>query len=520
MNDFLREKLCELLAAHGRPLLNDRERCEALLWQAAGDNSQGMFALLGGLQRKVPHALLTAPPERRDEALLAKLTQRLVKDLGLDEPAARWAVECWVLAVAPVPFQPRSPDDPPPEEDFGAALEDLLPVQSFGPPAPQPREPTRVPGKTVVKSFLEKLPLFPTAVIGSLPRPAWLLDVLKEYLAGRVPRSEWGQACDHAVPSAVGLQEAAGIDIITDGEWRREGYFQVFYERVDGFKPGLIQGRTRTWPAAVAPLRRRGPVVSDGVEFLRRLTRRAIKVTLPSAYVILRRFYSPEHSARAYPTREHFLRAVEGVLLAEARDVLDEGADCVQFDDPMLGYFVDPKYREQRSGHWGTGQFKDADAELRLGIESINRLAGPLRQRRAHVVLHVCRGNIERRSDAQGDFRPIWSELCRVQVDELALEFAMPQAGTPDVLAELPPRLRLGFGCVDVRSAEVETPETIAGRVREALRHLPAERLTLNPDCGFAPSGDNPIPPDEPYAKLRALAEAARRLRVEHAGRG
>src|SRR5262249_55662526 len=139
MNDFLREKLCELLAAHGRPLLNDRERCEALLWQAAGDNSQGMFALLGGLQRKVPHAILTAPPERRDEALLAKLTQRLVKDLGLDERAARWAVECWVQAVAPVPFQPRSPDDPPVDEDFGAALEDLLPVQSFGPPAPQPR---------------------------------------------------------------------------------------------------------------------------------------------------------------------------------------------------------------------------------------------------------------------------------------------------------------------------------------------------------------------------------------------
>jgi 5-methyltetrahydropteroyltriglutamate--homocysteine methyltransferase len=105
--------------------------------------------------------------------------------------------------------------------------------------------------------------------------------------------------------------------------------------------------------------------------------------------------------------------------------------------------------------------------------------------------------------------------LCRAQVDELALEFAMPQAGSVDVLAGLPAGMRLGFGCLDVRCAEQETPETIIARVRQALRHVPAERMTLNPDCGFAPSGNNPIPLDEPYAKLKALAQAARRLRAE-----
>ncbi len=366
-----------------------------------------------------------------------------------------------------------------------------------------------------MNAFPRKLPLFPTSVIGSLPRPAWLLDVLQDYLAGRASRAEWRHACDQAVPFAVALQETAGIDVLTDGEWRREGYFQVFYERVDGFRPDLIPGRTRLWPAAVAPLRRREPIAADGVAFLRRLTTRAVKVTLPSAYVILRRFYSPEHSAAAYPTREHFLRAVEDILIEEAGDVLAAGADCVQLDDPMLGYFVDPKYREQRSGHWGTGQFGDADAELRLGVDSVNRLAGPLRRRGAYVVLHVCRGNIERRSDAQGDFAAIWPALCRAGVDELALEFAMPGAGRVDVLADFPPHLRLGFGCLDVRCAEVETPETIMARVREALQYLPAERLSLNPDCGFAPSGTNPIPLDEPYAKLRALAAAAARLRRE-----
>src|SRR5262245_46624296 len=300
---------------------------------------------------------------------------------------------------------------------------------------------------------MSSLPLFPTAVIGSLPRPAWLLDLLQDHLAGRLSARDWDQACDRAVPFAVALQEAAGIDIITDGEWRREGYFQVFYEKVEGFQPDLIQGRTRKWPAAVAPLRRREPIAADAIAFLRRHTTRAIKATLPSAYVILRRFYSAEHSARAYPTREDFLRAIEEILRAEAVDLLQAGADCIQLDDPMIGYFVDPLYRDQQSGHLGTGQFSDAEAELQLAIDSVNRLAGPLRRRGARIVLHVCRGNIERRSDAAGDFGVIWPHLCRADVDELALEFAMPQAGSMDVLASLPSHVRLGLGCVDVRCA-------------------------------------------------------------------
>lgn len=356
--------------------------------------------------------------------------------------------------------------------------------------------------------------MFPTAVIGSLPRPAWLLDLLRDYIEGRLARADWERTCDRAVPFAVALQETAGIDIISDGEWRREGYFQVFYERVEGFEPDLIPGRTRRWPAAVAPLRRRGPIVADGVAFLRAQTKRAIKISLPSPYVILRRFYSAEHSARVYPGRHEFLRAVEDILLEEAREVLSAGADCIQLDDPMLGYFVDPKYREQRSEHWGTGQFADVDQELRVAIDSINRLSRPLRDAGAHVVLHVCRGNIERKSDAAGDFTTIWPALCQADVDELALEFAMPQAGSLDVLARFPERMRLGFGCLDVRCAEIEPPERIVQRVQAALHYLPAERLTLTPDCGFAPSGINPIPLDEPYAKLKSLAEAARRLRA------
>src|SRR5262245_2223284 len=165
-------------------------------------------------------------------------------------------------------------------------------------------------------------PLFPTAVIGSLPRPAWLLDRLEDYLAGRQSRADWERACDGAIPFAIALQETAGINLITDGEWRREGYFQVFYERVAGFQADLIPGRTRMWPAAVGPLRRRDAIIAESIAFLRQHTSRGVKATLPSAYVILRRFYSSEHSRSAFPTREDFLRAVEGILIEEIGDVI------------------------------------------------------------------------------------------------------------------------------------------------------------------------------------------------------
>ena len=141
---------------------------------------------------------------------------------------------------------------------------------------------------------------------------------------------------------------------------------------------------------------------------------------------------STPRSIRPRPTRVASTSSVpwRPCCSRRAYELLASAADCIQFDDPMLGYFVDPKYREQRSGHWGTGQFADVERRAACWASTApTACAAPLRQRGAYVVLHVCRGNIERRSDAQGDFGPIWPALCRAEVDELALEFAMPEAG-------------------------------------------------------------------------------------------
>src|SRR5262245_52743044 len=129
--EYLVDKLCELLIAHGRPLIDDRARCEALLWLAAGENSHGLFALTGALERKVPQAILTAPPEHRDAELLAKLTRRLVADLDMDEAAARWAVESWARAVAAAPAQPLVPPEKP-----GQQAPASTPIRPLARPSP------------------------------------------------------------------------------------------------------------------------------------------------------------------------------------------------------------------------------------------------------------------------------------------------------------------------------------------------------------------------------------------------
>jgi len=136
--------------------------------------------------------------------------------------------------------------------------------------------------------------------------------------------------------------------------------------------------------------------------------------------------------------------------------------------------------------------------------------------KKATTILHVCRGNWQRGSDAVGSYDRIWDHLCRSHAKQLALEFALPAAGGLDVLKKFPKDKQLGLGCVDVRGSEVEPPEKIQARVEKALRHVSADRITLNPDCGFAPSSVSTIPLDEPYLKLKAQTTAAQQLRAKY----
>ena len=368
--------------------------------------------------------------------------------------------------------------------------------------------------------------LFPTSVIGSLPRPKWVLDLLLRHQSGELSDEALDAALDKAISFAIGLQEGAGVDIISDGEWRRIGYFEVFAQRVAGFQraqyrtqalapevvPDTGLSPPQQWTLkefqqalVVAPMSYSRPIAAAGAAYLRTSTRRQTKVALPSPHMVGGRLWHAEYSRAAYATRRDFIKAVIPILRAEVLALRAAGVDVVQFDDPWLCFFVDPEHRSR---------FDDPDAEVERAIDDLNRVLAGIDG--IKTALHVCRGNRARTVYANGDYEPIMPFLLAADVDQLAMEFAVSQAGDVSIFGAFPTDKEIGLGVVDVRGEIAEAPALIVERVEKALEYLAPEQITLNPDCGFAPTSTNPISLEEAYQKLQALARAAGILRERY----
>ncbi|PYM56324.1 MAG: hypothetical protein DMD79_21695 [Candidatus Rokuibacteriota bacterium] len=332
---------------------------------------------------------------------------------------------------------------------------------------------------------------FPTTAIGSLPRPAWVRDVILDKKAGRLAEAEADRFLDAAVDGAIRLQERAGLDEITDGEWRRESYVKVFAERVRGFRPDLMIEYHR-------------PIAAPEVRYVRERTARRVKATLPAPYILGRRMWHPDHSRAAYPTREHFMLDCVGVLRSEIAAVRAAGADTIQLDEPWLATLVDPRFCAEEG-------IADVGYEMDLCVDLVNQTLDGLTG--VDTAMHLCHAHFARQHRTEGGYDLIMPALARVRVGTICLEYATPVAGGLGSLARFPAGVRLGLGCVDHTERRVETPEDVVARVQAALAYVDADRITLHPDCGFAPSVQNPMDLDEAYLKLRALCTAAERLR-------
>ncbi|MFQ5830051.1 MAG: hypothetical protein ACE5JD_12980 [Candidatus Methylomirabilia bacterium] len=351
--------------------------------------------------------------------------------------------------------------------------------------------------------------LFPTLVVGSLPRPRWVREVIEERKAGRLHPVEADHLLDSAIPFAIRLQERAGVDYVSDGEWRRESYVKVFAERIGGFQPDLIHvgGSPLKYPAVVSPLPGWHPIAWDEVRFLRAHTTRKTIVAIPSPYTVGCRMWHPRFSRQAYPTREEFIQACAPIIRQELEALARLGVDAVQLDDPWLALLVDSDYRQQAG-------ITDVEAETEQCVQAVNEAVEGISG--VFLSIHLCHAHFNRQRLTRGPYDLIMDALGRMRVHRFAMEFATPVAGGVGILKRFPSDKMLGLGVIDHCDRQVETPEQVVERVERALAHVPKERLTLNPDCGFAPSSVNPMDLDEAYQKLAALAQGATLLRERY----
>ena len=354
---------------------------------------------------------------------------------------------------------------------------------------------------------MQSNPLFPASVIGSLPRPQFVKDLIADDC--QIKGNEYDRLMGGAVHAAMALQEAAGLDVITDGEWWRKSYIGVIAELAHGFELSLNPTDGRPWTVVVDKLSPKQPgFVAKEIRFLRTLTGKRLKATVPAPALLGERMWDPGKSSKAYPKREDFVRDCVPILRREVELLRDEGVSIVQVDDPHLCLFVDPQVRSQ---------YDDADRAADFAVDMDNQVVDGISG--IKLAVHLCRragARARGETNHQGSYDPILRQLGRLKVNHITMEFTSPAAGDMTVFQKLPENIEIGLGCVSCQPGQIDSVETIVARVEAALKYLAPSRITLNPDCGFAPGSAADVSLDEVYSKLRNEVAAAIRLRDKY----
>ena len=389
---------------------------------------------------------------------------------------------------------------------------------------------------------MKSLPLFPVTTVGSWPRSPELLRAQSRKQRGKISSAEFEKVADEAVLETLRLQEEAGVDLVTDGEQRRDNFYSFVAEKLDGVrlmslaemldivedKVGFerilqtldVPAFSIRNPTCVGKIERRAPLALDEYRFLRQHTDRPIKVPLPGPYLLTRAMWVKEATRAVYPTKEDLAEDVVRILRQEVLELRDAGADFVQFDEPVLTELVFTQGETRTFMCAALAARKDPEEELEFAVDLINRVVTDLDGLR--TGLHVCRGNWSQQEEVllKGSYHPIAPYLARLNVQQLVLEFATPRAGELAALLgsrEIASEKELGLGVVNPRTQEIESVEAIVERVKEALHYLPPERIFLNPDCGFGTFSNRPLNSVEAAThKLEVLAQAAALLRADH----
>jgi 5-methyltetrahydropteroyltriglutamate--homocysteine methyltransferase len=334
--------------------------------------------------------------------------------------------------------------------------------------------------------------LLPTTVVGSYPQPHWLID--RAALGGKVPRVRapeiWRiplprleEAQDDATLLAIRDMERAGIDIITDGEMRRESYSNRFATELEGIdidNPGSTinrSGQPIPVPRIAGPIRRKGPVEARDVQFLRKHTSKRIKITLPGPFTMTQQAQD-DH----YGDEEAVAMAFAAAVNEEIRDLKAAGADVIQIDEPWL------QARHERAA--------------RYGVKAINRALEGIP---GTTVVHLCFGYAAAVKEKPSGYSFL-PQLADSSATQISIEAAQPRLDL-GVLRDLAPKTVM-LGVIDLADPAIESAEVVAGRIRAGLAHVGPERLVAAPDCGM-----KYLPREVAYGKLKALAEGAALVR-------
>ena len=350
-------------------------------------------------------------------------------------------------------------------------------------------------------------------VIGSLLRPDYLGQAREQLENAEITPAEFKRVEDRAVDEAIQLQIEAGIDVVTDGEMRRYAFFGHLIDSFDGFdKLGGwgIKFRDETGdeiqlprPVVVDRLKWRRSMCAEEWTYLRARTSHPAKVTLLSAQQAAA-YYDPERSRDAYPTRDAYLADVVDVTRQEIEELWRLGCTYVQVDAPQYAALLDHDLRE---GYRQRGN--DPDKMLDACIEMDNAIISD--HPGMTFGLHVCRGNNQSKYYAEGGYEPIARVLSRTNFDRYLLEYDDERSGGFEPLAQVADDRMVVLGLITTKKPRLEETEELRRRIEAATRYIPAERLALSPQCGFASTWEgNRLTPDDQRRKLHLVAATAR----------
>lgn len=329
--------------------------------------------------------------------------------------------------------------------------------------------------------------LLSTAVVGSYSMPGWLERAKNDYLRRRITAHDLDEMHDAAVKAAIKDQEVAGIDVVSDGELRRDNMIDYFALRLPGVE--IDRGtKASYYDFYDSVVRARMPMAPLGLvehfRFLRRFTERRTKVSITGPHSLVKRIRN-----EYYPGEEEFAVEIARIMNLELRELVRAGAEEIQIDEPYYSGFP---------------------ADLAWGVRAINTLVEGVD---ARFSLHVCYGNRYGKPSWEGSYRYLFPAVLGAKIHQLTLEFARRGGDDLRLFKEFNPPFAVGLGVVDVKAHDVEPAGVVAERIRQALEVLPAERITINPDCGLLH-----LPRDVAFAKLSAMVEGTRLVRKDLTG--